>query len=192
MTDFDHRVPERPPRPHNLDWRPTGGDPGRGRSGRRRLGLSALLVLLGGLAIGVWQHYTLHLQVMAAAEQHHDFVPRVRVAAVQASPGTRADIDIAFRDVPTGAREDVGGFDERDIARHHQRFRCCVVQPCFTRTESRPQVTRASSRFALAWRRDAPACAKFASAWAIWWSSSGAVITARTSPAFTRRATPIA
>jgi RND family efflux transporter MFP subunit len=127
MTDLDHRVPERPPRPHNLDWRPTGGDPGRGRSGRRRLGLSALLVLLGGLAIGVWQHYTLHLQVRAAAEQHHDFVPRVRVAAVQASPGTmsvtlpattnafetadifaRASGYIAKRDVDIGSRVKAG------------------------------------------------------------------------------------
>jgi len=127
MTDLDHRVPERPPRPHNLDWSPTGGDSGRGRSGRRRLGLGALLVLLGGLAIGVWQHYTLHLQVMAAAEQHHDFVPRVRVAAVQASPGTmsvtlpattnafetvdifaRASGYIAERDVDIGSRVKVG------------------------------------------------------------------------------------
>jgi multidrug efflux pump subunit AcrA (membrane-fusion protein) len=128
MTDLDHRVPERPPRPHNLDWRPSGGDPGRGRrAGRRRLGLSALLVLLGGLAIGVWQHYKLHLQVMAAAEQHHDFVPRVRVAAVQASPGTmsvtlpattnafetadifaRASGYIAERDVDIGSRVKAG------------------------------------------------------------------------------------
>ncbi|HJY49864.1 MAG TPA: efflux RND transporter periplasmic adaptor subunit [Stellaceae bacterium] len=127
MTDLDHRAPERPPRPHNLDWRPTGGDPGRGRSGRRRLGLGALLVLLGGLAIGVWQHYTLHLQVRAAAEQHHDFVPRVRVAAVQASPSTmsvtlpattnafetadifaRASGYIAERDVDIGSRVKAG------------------------------------------------------------------------------------
>jgi RND family efflux transporter MFP subunit len=47
-----------------------------------------LLALLGGLAIGVWHHYTLHLAVAATAEQARDFVPRVRVAAVRASDAT--------------------------------------------------------------------------------------------------------
>jgi hypothetical protein len=88
MTDSDHRVPERPPARHDLDSRPPGSDAGRVRSGRRLLGFGALLVLLGGLAIGVWQHYSLHLEVLAAAEQHRDFVPSVRIAAVRASPGT--------------------------------------------------------------------------------------------------------
>src|SRR6516162_6387815 len=60
----------------------------RPRSGRRLLSLGALLVLLGGLAIGVWRHYALRLEVMAAAEEHRDFIPSVRVAAVRASPGT--------------------------------------------------------------------------------------------------------
>jgi hypothetical protein len=46
------------------------------------------LLLLGGLAIGVWRHYARHLEVAAAAEQHRDFVPTVRVEAVRASPGT--------------------------------------------------------------------------------------------------------
>jgi hypothetical protein len=58
----------------------------RSRAGRRVLGFGALLLLAAGLAIGVQQHYRRHLEVAAAAEEQHDFVPRVRVAAVQASP----------------------------------------------------------------------------------------------------------
>jgi RND family efflux transporter MFP subunit len=58
----------------------------RSRMGRRLLGFGALLVLAAGLAIGVQQHYRRHLEVAAAAEEQRDFVPRVRVAAVQASP----------------------------------------------------------------------------------------------------------
>jgi RND family efflux transporter MFP subunit len=90
MTDIDHRVLERPARRHDVDGRPIGGDAGRGRSGRRLLGLGALLVLLGGLATGVWRHYMLHLQVMTTAEQHRDFVPSVRVASVRASAATES------------------------------------------------------------------------------------------------------
>jgi multidrug efflux pump subunit AcrA (membrane-fusion protein) len=76
MTDIDHQPLEGSTRnPHP-------------RLGRRLLGLGALLVLLGGLAIVVWRHYTLHLEVMAAAKEHRDFVPSVRVAVVRASSGT--------------------------------------------------------------------------------------------------------
>jgi RND family efflux transporter MFP subunit len=57
----------------------------RSRVGRRLLGFGALL-LAAGLAIGVQQHYRQHLEVAAAAEEQRDFVPLVRVAAVQASP----------------------------------------------------------------------------------------------------------
>ena len=56
------------------------------RVGRRVLGFSALLVLAAGLVIGVQQHYRQHLEVAAVAEEQRDFVPRVRVAAVQPSP----------------------------------------------------------------------------------------------------------
>jgi RND family efflux transporter MFP subunit len=76
MTDIDHPLPggsARSPQTHTA---------------RRLLGLGMLFLLLGGLAIGVWRHYALHLEVTAAAEEHRDFVPSVRVETVQASAGT--------------------------------------------------------------------------------------------------------
>src|SRR5271169_3977817 len=88
MTDRDHRVLEYPAPNRETEWRPSGEQDRRRGSGRRLLGLGALLLLLGGLAVGVWRHYALHLEVTAAAEQHRDFVPTVRVEAVRASPGT--------------------------------------------------------------------------------------------------------
>src|SRR6201981_1237837 len=87
MTDRDHRVVEYPVQSRDIR-RPSGDHDRRSGAGRRLLGLGALLLLLGGLAIGVWQHYARHLEVPAAAEQHRDFVPTVRVEAVRASPGT--------------------------------------------------------------------------------------------------------
>src|ERR1700731_3137919 len=68
--------------------RPSGELDRRSGSGQRLLGLGALLLLLGGLGVGVWRHYALHLEVTAAAEQHRDFVPTVRVEAVRASANT--------------------------------------------------------------------------------------------------------
>jgi RND family efflux transporter MFP subunit len=127
MTDLDHRVLERPPPLQDIELMRRGRYAGRGRSGRRLLGLGALFVLLGGLAIGVWRHYTLHLEVTAATEQRRDFVPRVRVAAVRASDATmsvtlpatsnafeaadifaRASGYIAERDVDIGSRVKAG------------------------------------------------------------------------------------
>jgi RND family efflux transporter MFP subunit len=87
MTDIDHRVLEYPARSRDIQ-RPTGEHGRRSGSGRRLLGLGALLLLLGGLAFGVWRHYVRHLDVTAVAQQHRDFVPTVRVEAVRASPGT--------------------------------------------------------------------------------------------------------
>src|SRR3984893_564504 len=59
---------------------------------RRRLGvplfaLGALSLLAGGVALGASRHYAQHQHVMATAERERDFVPSMRVAAVEASPG---------------------------------------------------------------------------------------------------------
>src|SRR5271163_5370181 len=87
MTELDHRGLEHLATGRDPRW-PASEHGRRGGSGRRLLGLGALLLLLGGLAVGIWRHYTLHLEVTAAAEQHRDFVPSVRVEAVRASAGT--------------------------------------------------------------------------------------------------------
>jgi RND family efflux transporter MFP subunit len=87
MTDLDHRIVEYPVQSRDIQ-RPSGEHDRRSGAGRRLLGLGALLLLLCGLALGVWRHYARHLEVAAAAEQHRDFVPTVRVEAVRASPGT--------------------------------------------------------------------------------------------------------
>jgi RND family efflux transporter MFP subunit len=63
--------------------------PGSGR-GARRLTIGVLLLLAGALAIGIWQHYRQHAEVMATAEQRRDFVPTVRTATVRASGATRS------------------------------------------------------------------------------------------------------
>src|ERR1700720_1936178 len=88
MTDLAHRVIEHPARTRDTQWQPTGEHERRSGPGRRLLGLGALLLLLGGLALGVWRHYARHLEVTAAAEQHRDFVPSVLVEAVRASANT--------------------------------------------------------------------------------------------------------
>src|SRR5437660_7992621 len=87
MTDRDHRVIEYPVHSRDIQLPSSEHDRRRG-FGRRLLGLGALLLLLGGLALGIRRHYARHLEVTVAAEQHRDFVPSVRVEAVRASPGT--------------------------------------------------------------------------------------------------------
>jgi RND family efflux transporter MFP subunit len=64
--------------------------PGKVGRGTRMLGLAAIVVLGGALGIGFWQHYRLDAEVMTTAEQHRDFVPSVRTAAVRASGTTMA------------------------------------------------------------------------------------------------------
>jgi RND family efflux transporter MFP subunit len=47
--------------------------------------LGVLVLLIGSLAVGLWQHYRRHSQVMATAAQQREFVPLVRVIEVRAS-----------------------------------------------------------------------------------------------------------
>jgi RND family efflux transporter MFP subunit len=91
-ADADARLRQEPrsraPKAPATDLDRASKRPGR-RGGRRLLGGGAFVLLCAALGIGFWQHYRLHAQVMAAAEQRRDFVPGVRTAAVRASGGTR-------------------------------------------------------------------------------------------------------
>jgi RND family efflux transporter MFP subunit len=76
------------------DRQPQRGDvqtetPTEPRSGKGRLlGIGALLALFAGLGLGAWGYQAQHKQVMAAAEQHEDFVPKLRVATIKPSDET--------------------------------------------------------------------------------------------------------
>jgi RND family efflux transporter MFP subunit len=71
--------------------RETRSPPKARRATRRRwtgrlFATGAFLLLSGGVALGAWGYYSRQQEVMATAEQEHDFVPSLRVATVKASP----------------------------------------------------------------------------------------------------------
>jgi RND family efflux transporter MFP subunit len=76
------------------DRQPQRGDvqpetPTEPRSGKGRLlGIGVLLTLFAGLGLGAWGYQAQHRQVMATAEQHEDFVPKLRVATIKPSDDT--------------------------------------------------------------------------------------------------------
>ena len=59
-----------------------------GSGNGRMLAAGVILLLCGGLAASVWQHYRAHAQVMVTAEQRRDFVPTVTTATVNARSKT--------------------------------------------------------------------------------------------------------
>jgi RND family efflux transporter MFP subunit len=58
----------------------------RRRWGMRLFAAGSFLLVAGGVVLGAWSHYSQARGVMATAEEERDFVPRVRVATVKASP----------------------------------------------------------------------------------------------------------
>jgi RND family efflux transporter MFP subunit len=84
------RAPDSPP-PAETREAPKPGvfvpSAGGGR-GSRWFFVGVAVLLVAALAVGFWRHYTLHAQVMSAADQRRDFVPSVRVAPVRASAPT--------------------------------------------------------------------------------------------------------
>jgi multidrug efflux pump subunit AcrA (membrane-fusion protein) len=73
--ETDRRTDNAPPT-HRVDRRRWEG---------RLLGPGLGVILIAALVSGAWSHYAQHRQVIATAEQSRDFVPQVRVAAVQPS-----------------------------------------------------------------------------------------------------------
>lgn len=133
---------ERPPAPGNQDAEttelaprakgattPSPQIPARDQrtSGARLAGLGVATLLVGALGFSLYQHYSRHAEVMAAAAERRDFVPNVRTATVTASapvlsttwPGTteafaqanifaRASGYISKRNVDIGSRVKAG------------------------------------------------------------------------------------
>jgi RND family efflux transporter MFP subunit len=60
----------------------------RRRWGGRVFALGGFLLLAAGLSMGARGNYSQQQEVVAAAKQERDFVPSLRVATVEASPGT--------------------------------------------------------------------------------------------------------
>jgi RND family efflux transporter MFP subunit len=75
----------RPPAPEAKTDRPGSKTP----SGKARFVAAGVIVLLvGSVAIGIWQHYRVHARVMAAARAQRDFVPTVATATVNTGEPT--------------------------------------------------------------------------------------------------------
>jgi RND family efflux transporter MFP subunit len=85
MKDNEHRPPERRPE-SEIGWTPGGAAVARPNRWGALLGTGTLLLLLAALAGGVWTHYRQHRQIEEIAAEQQNFVPRVRVATVKASP----------------------------------------------------------------------------------------------------------
>jgi RND family efflux transporter MFP subunit len=77
-----------PPREHPIQTPPEERPHDRLQWGGWLLGLGVLFVLSGALALGGWRSYAQQRQALVTSQQQRDFVPRVRVATVQASDAT--------------------------------------------------------------------------------------------------------
>jgi RND family efflux transporter MFP subunit len=88
------------------------------RRGTGLLALGAFLVLAAGLALGASRAYLQHREVMATTQQQRDLVPTVRVATVEASPGTASvtlpATTVAFADANIYARA-TGYIEKRNV-----------------------------------------------------------------------------
>ncbi len=75
-----------PPADRNIDNRQTARP--RRRWGGRVFALGGFALLVSGLSLGAFGQYSQQQQVMATTVQERDFVPSVRIAAIEPSPDT--------------------------------------------------------------------------------------------------------
>jgi RND family efflux transporter MFP subunit len=102
----------------NFEKAPMQRRVGRRRWGGQLFALGGFLLLSSGLSLGAWRHYSQQQDVMATAEQQRDFVPSLRVATIEASPGTTSvslpGTTAAFADAIIYARV-TGYIDKRNV-----------------------------------------------------------------------------
>jgi RND family efflux transporter MFP subunit len=176
--DADVRLREEP-RDRETDRpateRPTAAPKAGQLSGSRRLAAGAFLLLCAALGIGLWQHYSLHAQVMARAEQRRNFIPNVRTAPVRASdstmavtwPGTteafeqaniyaRASGYISRRDVDIGSHVKAGQLLV-EITAPELEHQIAQAEATLAQMEATLQQARANRDLAqVTWDRDKP------------------------------------
>jgi RND family efflux transporter MFP subunit len=167
--ETDRRTDNAPPT-HRVDRRRWEG---------RLLAPGLGVILIAALVSGAWSHYAQHRQVIATAEQSRDFVPQVRVAAVQPSesiqvvnlPATtsafsaanvfaRASGYIAKREVDIGDRVKAGQLLAEIVAPEldHQ-----IAQAQATLGQLKAALQQAQANRELAkvtWDRDGPLVSK--------------------------------
>jgi RND family efflux transporter MFP subunit len=142
-------------------------------AGRRLLALNISLLLCAALLIGFWQHYSLHAQVMATAQQRRDFIPSVRTALVRASgstmdvswPGTteafeqaniyaRASGYVTRREVDIGSRVKAGQLLV-EITAPELEHQIAQAQATLTQMQATLQQAKANRDLAqVTWDRD--------------------------------------
>ena len=149
----------------------------RPRRGWARLlfGLGVLALLASGLALGAWRYQQQQHDVMAATEHRLSMVPKVRTAAVKASPGTmvvtlpattsafttanifaRASGYIDKRNVDIGDRVKAGEL-LAEITAPELDHQIAQAQATLKQTEATLQQNQANMELAnVTWQRDKP------------------------------------
>jgi RND family efflux transporter MFP subunit len=124
--------------------------PKRRSYGGALLGASALLLLVGGLAVGGWRHYQTVLEAAATTHQIRTFVPDVRVAAVRDS-GSKITVSLpatttAFEAATIFAR--TSGYIEKRYVDIGDRVKAGALLADITAPELDHQIVQAKATLA--------------------------------------------